>query len=234
MIFTNVRRLRVEDLLLFGWLVLQPIVLPEREAVPGLSTGTDVVAGLLDLAALLLAAACLGARSAPGIQSGLVRSGDVAYAVGPLFGSVAFALDDISEELRLPDALALAPIVFAVAVALLARWRIPPLATEQRRALVTPFVLLTTGFYSSFVAGLGDIFDVRFPFSAISEGRPLEALLVLGIGLLAAGVFYLMFVFAPRQIAEREGTGASWTARFLVFIVGLSIGTTLANVAAGG
>jgi hypothetical protein len=40
-------------------------------------------------------------------------------------------------------------------------------------------------------------------------------------------------VFAPRQIAEREGTGLTWAVRFGVFIVGLTLGTTLAGIVHG-
>jgi hypothetical protein len=83
------------------------------------------------------------------------------------------------------------------------------------------------------VAGLADIFDLRFPIGALSEGRPPEAAFVLVIGLIAALVFYVMFVFAPRQIAEREGTAGSWAVRFIVFIVGLGLGTTLAALIGG-
>ena len=158
-----------------------------------------------------------------------MRGGDVGYALGPVFGAVAFALDDITEELQLPEALALLPVVLAVAVAVGARFLVPPLAAEPRRALVTPFILATSAFFVAFMEGLSDIFDLRFPIAAIGDGRPLEAAFVLGIAFIAAAVFYVMFVFAPRQIASREGTAATWTIRFLVFIVGLSIGTTLAR-----
>jgi len=37
-------------------------------------------------------------------------------------------------------------------------------------------------------------------------------------------------VFAPRQIAEREGSPASWTVRFVLFVVSLSLGQTVAGL----
>ena len=180
--------------------------------------------------ALCLAAACVGARSRPGVQSGLVGGTDgIAYAVGPLFGAVAFVVDNTTERLGLSDGnLAVLPLLLAVAAAIVARLRLPPLSGEQRRALVTPFILATSGFFGSFLVGLTDLFDFRSLIAAFSgPDDPRWTLFVLGIATLGVLVFYLMLVFAPRQIAEREGTTGSWAVRFLVFIVGLSLGTTI-------
>lgn len=223
-------RVRIEDALLFAWLVLQPTLFPVASAVADAGSRRDVVGGLLDLVALCLAAACVGARSRPGVQSGLVGGTDgIAYAVGPLFGAVAFVVDNTTERLGLSDGnLAVLPLLLAVAAAIVARLRLPPLSGEQRRALVTPFILATSGFFGSFLVGLTDLFDIRSLIAAFSgPDDPRWTLFVLGIATLGVLVFYLMLVFAPRQIAEREGTTGSWAVRFLVFIVGLSLGTTI-------
>jgi hypothetical protein len=39
-----------------------------------------------------------------------------------------------------------------------------------------------------------------------------------------------MLVFAPRQIAEREGSGPSWVVRFLLFVVSMALGQTIAGL----
>ena len=222
------RHLRIEDALLFGWLLLQPTLFPAASAIAAAGSRRDLTGGLLDLAALVLAAVCVGARSRPGVQSGLVGGSDgIAYAVGPLFGAVAFVLDNTVERLDLTDSLAILPLVLAVLAALVARWRLPPLSAEQRRALVTPFILAASGFFGSFLVGLTDLFDIRTLIAAVTAGDGGWSLCVVGIATLGVLVFYLMLVFAPRQIAEREGTTRTWAVRFVVFLVGLSLGTTL-------
>ena len=40
-----------------------------------------------------------------------------------------------------------------------------------------------------------------------------------------------MLVFAPRQIAEREGTPLNWAVQFAVFMLGLALGTTIHGLA---
>lgn len=223
-------RVRPEDLLLFAWLVLQPTLFPVASAVADAGSRRDLVGGLLDLVALCLAAACVGARSRPGVQSGLVGGSDgIAYAVGPLFGAVAFVVDNTTERLGLSDgSLAILPIALAVLAAVVARLRVPPLSGEQRRALVTPFILATSGFFSSFLSGITELFDIRSLIAAFGgPDDPRWTLFVLAIATLGVLVFYLMLVFAPRQIAEREGTPSSWAIRFGVFILGLSLGTTI-------
>ncbi len=37
-------------------------------------------------------------------------------------------------------------------------------------------------------------------------------------------VYYAMLVYAPRQVAEREGSARSWLARYVLFLVATVIG----------
>jgi hypothetical protein len=196
------------------------------------ATGPDSILGLLDVVGLLGFAACLGARSQPDVVSGLVDRGDVVYAVGPLFGALAFTIDDIGARLALPDNLAILPLAIAALVALLFRLRIPPLTAVQRRTLVTPFILVTSRFFGEFLSGLTPFFDLRTLAAAITEhGGFAGTAFVALIATLGVAVFYAMLVFAPRQIAEREGSPASWAVRFVLFVVSLSIGQTIAGIA---
>lgn len=220
------RHVRPEDVLLFAWLIVTPILFPPAAGTT--RDGTDLVAGLLDLAALSGLAACLIGRSRPDVRSGLVSGSDFAFAVGPLFGAVAFLLDDTVTRLGLADNLGLAPIAIAVAVGLVARFRLPPLSAEQRRALVTPFVLAASGFFGQFAGGISAIFDLRSLADVLSTPSASgEAAFVLGIAVLGILVFYAMFVYAPSQIAQREGTTRTWAVRFAIFLLGLAIGTTI-------
>lgn len=223
------RHLRLEDLLLFVWLVLVAPLLPTFGPTAGAGNGPQPLLGLLDLVALAGLAACLGARSAPGVVPGLVSGGDFRYAFGPLVGALFFAVDDTVANLDPGGNLGPFLVLALVAVGLVARFRLPLLAAAQRRALVTPFILATSGYFGQFLSGIANIFDLR-PILADIASDPRSVAVALAIGTLGVLVFYLMLVFAPRQVAEREGTFLNWAVRFLVFLVGLSIGTTWAGL----
>ncbi len=221
------RHLRVEDVALFAWLVLGAVLAPAQGTRP-VVPGQDPVGGLFDLAALCGALVCVVARRRDGTQTGLISGGDLAYAVGPLFGAVAFTLDETITRLGLTGALSIVPLVLPIAVAVAARMRLAPTSAPQRRALVTPFTLATSGFFGAFLSGPAGLFDLRSTAAAVAGGTQVaEALFVLGLGLVATLLFYLMFVFAPRQLAEREGTPRTWAVRFIVFVLGLALGATL-------
>jgi hypothetical protein len=228
-------RLRLEDVLLFGWLVfVEPLVFrPDTTVARG--SGPDPILGLLDLVGLLAFVACLVARSQPGVNSGLMERGEVLYAVGPLFGAFAFTLNDIGEKLGLEGNLDLVPIALAIVVAILVRLLVPPLSSVQRRTLVTPFILVTSRFFGDFLSGFTDIFDLRQLAAGLTgpDGFAGTAFIV-AIGSLAVLIFYVMLVFAPRQVADREGSPWTWTTRFLLFLVSLALGQTFAGLLGPG
>jgi hypothetical protein len=224
------RHLRAEDALLFGWLVLvEPLLFSVRQG--SVVTGPDPLLGLLDVVGLFAFVACLAARSQPGVTSGLIARGDILYAVGPLVGALAFTIDDIGENLGLAGDFTLVPVVAAIAVAILV-WRlVPPLTGDQRRALVTPFILVTSRFFGQFMSGIADIFDLRQLAAGVGNQADLAgAAFVITIGSVGALIFYVMLVFAPRQVAEREGTPLTWTIRFALYLVSLTIGQTFAGL----
>lgn len=225
------RHLRVEDALLF---VVTAIIVPTLfPASLGNSAGNgpDPVVGLLDLVGLLAFIACLVARSKPGVTSGLVANGDVLYAVGPLFGALAFTIDDTAARLGLEGTLDLIPIVAGILVAVIVRRVAPPLSALQRRALVTPFILVTSRFFGQFLAGLTAIFDLRRLAAAVTSPNDLAGTaFVVVVGATAILVFYVMLVFAPRQVADREGTPRTWAVRFLLFLVSFTLGQTFSGL----
>ena len=200
-------RLRVEDVLLFLWLVLQPLVFPAPTSGSGSVPGIDPLGGLFDLVGLCGAAACIAARRRDATQTGLIQGGDVAYAVGPLFGAVAFAGRIASSGSASPVRRSSCRSCCRSPWRSLARLRLPPTTARPRRALVTPFILATSGFFGEFLSGFTDIFDLRS--SAVGAGgrRPTRGVGILfGLAVVPSLIFYVMLVFAPRQIAEREGT----------------------------
>ena len=224
------RNLRIEDALLFAALVIvEPILFPPQSG--GSQAGPDLFIGLLDLAGLLAFVACLAARSRPEVVSGLVARNDVLYAVGPLFGAFAFTIDDTNEKLGLGGNLAIAPIVLGIGVAIAVRVLVPPLSAEQRRALVTPFILITSRFFGDFLSGLTSIFDLRqLAAAAANPGDLALTALLVAVGAAGVLVFYVMLVFAPRQVADKEGTTGTWVLRFLLFLVSLALGQTIGGL----
>jgi hypothetical protein len=221
------RHLRVEDALLFGWLVIvEPLLFRSQ---PGTATsGPDPLLGLLDLIGLFAFIACLAARSRPGVVSGLLARGDVLYAVGPLAGALAFTIDDTGEKLGMAGDFSLVLVGCAIVTIVLVRRLVPPLSADQRRALVTPFILVTSRFFGEFMSGLADIFDVRQLAAGVTGPSDLPgAAFLVTIGTVGALIFYVMLVFAPRQIADREGTALTWTIRFALYIVSLTVGATI-------
>ena len=229
------RRLRIEDALLFGWLVLVGPLLEPALVGASASGAPDTFTGLLDLVALLAFVACLAARSQAGVVSGLVGRGDLLYAVGPLFAAFAFTLDETSQNLGLEGTFDLVPIAAAIAVAILVRRFVPPLSTVQRRTLVMPFIIATSRFYGEIVSGLTDIFDVRELAAAL--GSPAESgriAFLVAVAVTAILIFYVMLVFAPRQVADREGSPRTWTVRFVVFLLGLILGQTFGDLLSAG
>ena len=128
--------LREEDLVLFAWLIVGPLLLPPARS-SGASSGSDLFGGLLGLTALCLAAACVGVRTRDGSGTGLMESGNVAWAVGPLAGAALFA-SRIRRTSLVWRIMALLPIVLAVAAAVAARLLVAPVTVEVRRTLVTP------------------------------------------------------------------------------------------------
>jgi hypothetical protein len=229
------RRLRLEDALLFGWLVFVEPLIFRPGTTTARSSGPDPFLGLLDLIGLLAFVACLAARSQPGVSSGLIERGQVLYAVGPLFGAFAFTIDDIGEKLGLEGNFDLVPLALGIAVAILVRLFIPPLSSVQRRTLVTPFILVTSRFFGDFLSGFTDMFDLRQLAGGLTNLNDLGGTAFLvAIGTVGVLIFYVMLVFAPRQVADREGTPRTWAVRFLLFLLSLALGQTFSGLLGPG
>lgn len=146
------RHLRLEDLLLLAWLVVRPLVAPDAQDHRSIA-GYDPIGGLFDLVALCGAAACLAARRQDATHTGLIRDQEIAYAVGPLFGAVAFAIEDCASRLGLTGGAETLALVIPIGAAIVARLQLSPTTATQRRALVTPFILAASGFFGDFLSG---------------------------------------------------------------------------------
>jgi len=229
------RRLRIEDALLFVWLFLVLPLLESPSAGTSSSGAPDRLTGLLDLVALLSFVACLAARSQPGVVSGLVGRGDLLYAVGPLVGAFALTLDETGQNLGLGGNLELVLIAAAIAVAILVRRFVPPLSSLQRRTLVIPFIIAASRSFEKVLSGLTDIFDLGDLGTAVtSPADVVRIAFLVAIAVTGILIFYVMLVFAPRQVADREGSPRTWTVRFAIFVLGLILGQTFGDLLAAG
>jgi hypothetical protein len=213
--------LRIEDWLLAGWVGLASPLLGASgtEGAGPFDPGHPVV-GVLRLVAVVGALACLITRTSdpgPDSEGGVIERG----AMGPLVGGLILVGVSAVTGLALTEAGAWAVVIGAVVLLAGLRLRWPALPTSVRRALVTPFILAAGGIYWSVLDGVtnGD------SLVGLAAGSDLRAVAPLaGFLLLFSAVYYAMLVFAPRQVAEREGSPISWLARFAVFAVSLVFG----------
>jgi hypothetical protein len=179
--------------------------------------------GLLRLGAVLGVLACLAARRKEDGGAAPPRSLLNSGAVGPLTGGVLLVTISGFIALGAPT-----PVVYAVllvaAVGMIAiRVAVPPLSGFVKRALVSPFVMVAGGLYWTViesVVGTPGVAAVRR--SALVD--PHQAELALFFLLAFSAVYYAMLVYAPRQIADREGGLVVWVLRYAAFVVSIALG----------
>lgn len=231
--------LQFEDALLFVWLVLVTPLLQFvfGGALRGLNLGNinrdlpnGLGLGILFLVSTLLAIVCTLTR-APGERQGneLITGTPFGYAHLPMLAGTGIMLFLGLDLLGFGDAaMGLLCVLFGSFVVIGVFYnRMPVIDYALRRILMTPFTILTT---SIFISTIGPIFanvDANSIFQIVQSdfGR-------FEFGLLLAGVlvYYLMFVFAPRQIAGSGGGWLQWGARFALYLVGLILNIRLLQI----
>jgi hypothetical protein len=220
---------RAEDWLLAGWIALAAPALALVGGTAGPFDSGHPLQGVLELTGFVGALACLGTRSAdgdggPGSVAPTTWSVTNSGAVGPLVGGLMLVGASAFAELGLDPAAALLPAFAAVLVLSLAQSRLPGVPTAVRRALVTPYLLAAGGLFWGVVHEVTAGVDLRGQFGASFASASTEAAQVAGLLVLAAAVYYAMLIYAPRQIAEREGGPLAWLARFGLFLVSVLFG----------
>jgi hypothetical protein len=222
------RHIQPEDIGLVVILILTPFVAPITDILPIFGGENDFLGGLVAFLAAVGAIVALATR-VPQSSRLEQRPGDDLpvriWLIGPFIGAVGFVAGDSLDRMGLPggDLLIGVAVVVAVASFVLAD-RLPVVSRNTRRLLVGPFVLLAGAFLQQFAA------DFTSSFAGTDVLGTLLALdnLVFVIGLLAilayaALIFYLMFVFAPRELADPGASNLSWTIRFALFYASLLI-----------
>jgi hypothetical protein len=213
--------LRIEDWLLAGWVALASPLL-DAAGVQGagpFDPGHPLLS-IFRLVAVVGALACLITRTADAPQvpdSGIMERG----AIGPLAGGLILVGVSAISGLALTEAGAWAVVIAAAILLVVIRARWPALPGVLRRALVTPFILAAGGIYWGVLDGVTNGQSVL----GMTGGSDMPtAAPFLGFLLAFSAVYYAMLIFAPRQVAEREGGLLSWLLRFGLFAVSLVFG----------
>jgi hypothetical protein len=223
---------RIEDLVLAGWVLAQPVLARAQGRAVGSGAplaGSDPLLGLAYLGATVAAIACLVTRPR-GEDAAAVRDPRDWILVGPLGAGLALTGAIATDLLFGAPGAGLLLAFAAVVVGGLLPGVLPPIPVVARRALVLPFVLLTAGTFNVFLAGVAGLFDVRGLFvGGLWTG--LQALpVLLAFAVLFTGVYYLMLVVAPRELAEREGNALHWLVRYALFLAAELIAATFLGV----
>lgn len=230
--------LRLEDLILIVWVAFQPALLAALRGGPAAGAGVadpfsghDPLTGLIELAAAAAALLCVATRPADGPtvgQGSLVERG----VVGPLTGGFLLVTAVGSQNLFGSGDAGFGLALGAVVVAVLLRAVLPAVPSAWRRALVTPYVLVSTSLFSTVLAQVDGLFDMRGAFASGAGGAIQVLPPLVGLVVLFCAVFYLMLVYAPRQMAQPDGGAMAWLLRFAVFVIAEIVATTLFGVAA--
>jgi hypothetical protein len=223
--------LRVEDWLLAGWVAL---VAPALVHLQGSSAGPfdagRPIDGLLGVVAITGAAVCLATRPAGAARGpGLLGSA----AVGPFVGGLLLVVFSMSSALGLGQAANLALAGAVVAIALVARVRWPVQPAMVRRALVTPYVLVAGGLFWTLIGAVTAGGDLPAQIRSVVGADPRSVLPVTGFLVACSAVYYAMLVYAPRQVAEREGGPVAWLVRYALFAASIAFGAGWLLVLAG-
>jgi hypothetical protein len=211
-----------EDWLLAAWVaVASPILFRQQGGGGPFDSGAPLL-GLLRLLAVAGALVCLTARrpaqESTDRRSSLVLGG----AIGPLVGALLLVTISGFTGLDLGSGVGVVLVIVALVAMIVVHVAVPPLSIPIRRALITPFVLVSGGLFWTFIAAISGEPGSATPAAVLSN--PGEGL-GLGAFLLAfSAVFYTMLIYAPRQVAEREGGLVTWALRYALFVAGVVAG----------
>ncbi len=215
--------LRVEDWLLAGLAIIAGPLIRVVDGSGGVFDPGRPIEGALELIAVLGAAICLvtSRSDAPaGSSPGLTERG----AVGPLAGGLLLVAVAGSTGVGLDGAPATIAWLGAIVIVVAIRLRWPALPTVVRRALVTPFILVAGSIFWGVIDGVAGGQTDLAGAATVSDLQTIG--FVLGILVAFSGVYYLMLIYAPRQIAEPEGGLRTWLLRYAVFLVSVVVGVS--------
>lgn len=223
------RVLRLEDVLLVGWLTLVgPVLMLGAGGEPlfDLDQQSDPGIGLIYLVATIGGLACLLTR---GRDEPTVAGEDPEAARGfapfPLAAALGIVGTTGLEKIGIPDADLMLGVAFlATMISFVALSRLPAVAPEIRRLVMGPYIVVSGGIFQAVMAPMWSSVSWSSFFGPEVDGGPFSPAELFGIFIAGSAVYYVMFVFAPRQLVYREGAGAIWLARFGLFVGGTLFG----------
>jgi hypothetical protein len=211
-----------EDWLLAAWVsIATPLLFRAQGGVGPFDAGAPLL-GVLRIVAVAGALICLAARRSPADAAARGKSIITGGAAGPLVGAILLVSISGFTALDLPSGVGAFLAIAAVVVMLVVHFAAPPLATPIRRALVTPFVLVSGALFWTFIAAITGEPGSATPAAGIANSS--TALAAGGFLIAFSGVFYVMLIFAPRQVADREGGIVTWLFRYALFAAGVIAG----------
>jgi hypothetical protein len=206
-----------------GWVAIVSPLLFRAGGDKGPFDPGQPLEGLLRLGAVIGVVLCLAARTwhGPGSppQPSLINRG----TVGPLTGGILLVTISGFTALSAPTAAVYAVLLAAGLGTIAVRFAVPPVRVLVRRALVGPFVVVAAGLYETVIdAIVGPHEAAAVRQSALLDPRAAEPFLFF----LAAfsAIYFAMLIYAPRQIAEREGGAVEWVLRYAAFVVSIVLG----------
>jgi len=206
--------LRVEDVLLLGWLLVGA---PIGRLIGGLATG-DGPSGLIWVGSVVLAVVVVATRSPgdPAISFDGASS-PRSYAPLPFLLSLSIVADQGMERLGLESDWVIGVAFLVTMASYVLAPHLPSLPRAIRRLMIVPFLLIAGTVFGGLVSDLSGLFDYR-PLLGDPTTTPSAFLGLLGLDVLFSGFFYLAFVFAPRMVAEAEGSWRAWLVRYAAFL----------------
>jgi hypothetical protein len=211
-----------EDWLLAAWVsIATPLLFRAQGGVGPFDSGAPFL-GALRLVAVAGALACLAVRRTPADvaanRQSLIKGG----AIGPLVGAILLVTISAFTALDLPSGAGGVIVIVALVAMVIVHFAVPPLAAPVRRILVTPFVLVAGGLFWTLIAAITGEPGSATPAAALTN--PATALGAGAFLIAFSGVFYAMLIFAPRQVAERDGGVVTWLLRYALFAAGVVAG----------
>jgi hypothetical protein len=222
------RRIQWEDLALAVAVV--GVAWLDRGAPSASSWFPDALVGLACLVAAAGAILALATRR-PGEST--VEASDtpaVNWAlIGPLVGGITVVAGAGVEKLGGDGAIVGFPVLIVAAFAVALASYMPVLQPSVRRALVSPFVLVAGSIFSGVLSSITSTF--AFDGESLGLLAVPGALATLGgffaIIAVASGIFYLMLIVVPRELANPGSSRLAWIVRFALFFGSLILGILL-------
>ncbi len=206
-----------------GWVAIASPLLFRVGGDKGPFDSGQPLEGLLRIGAVLGVLVCLAARRK--VEAGRPQQPSLLNraSVGPFVGGLLLVTISGFTALAAPTPAVYATLGAAAIGMVAIRIALPPISVFVRRALVSPFVMVAGGLYWTFIESvIGTPGAATLRNSARIDPHSAELALLFLVAFSA--VYYAMLVYAPRQIADREGGTVEWLLRYAVFAVSIALG----------